>query len=855
MSVNGFFRRYWHCLLIFTCCFAVTAPSCSSGKKGDASTLLIITSVTSSSLSGTGAIISWNTNRPADSQVEYGATTNYGNVMSLATMQTSHSLSLIGLTPSTLYHYRVKSKDESGNVSTSGDQTFTTTTTIAPFPIGGVDEFVGPFPSWKNVKDYGARGDGTTDDTTAIQQGLDQLSNESGPIKTLYFPRGSYRISRTLRVHNTIFVNIIGEDPDLTTILWGSTSAGIMLDIDGVAYSRFNRLTFDGRNIASVAVDQSKSDNDTPHFDTGNEYAEDVFKDVQYGIRGGNEGFGAAETSVVRSRFIRNSRAGIILKNFNALDWWIRFSYFEGCATGVTNDPGAGNFHVYNSFFKGSTVADISIRNTGGFGIRNNYSVGSRVFFLSPTGGGNNGALTTIQGNTILDTTDTAAIQIGDLGPVQVYDNFIRSRSSSGPAITLPVADALVFDNTFSITSNQISASGRRRVDGNSNGAIAASEPVIPFKYVTQNRRVFEVPAGASGSTIQQNINQAGALCGQRPIIHLPAANYQVNSSLVVPANCDMQIVGDGGATSLTWGGSNGGTVMRLQGPSRAILRDFRVQGSSQGVVNGIVIENADQPNSRVYMQGAFANSTTQNGLLVDGLSSTRVDLRDFMHQGTSGSGIRINGGPQDLGGRTTLIGGATSSNDLTYEITGGRFVAKDVWYETSSNGNKPYYMKLSGNAIATLDQGKIYTNAAANSPVIDIQNFNGKGAFIGLDLARNGDTSDPEYTIRISGTGRGSILGLGLQGRSSSYFFRDPATPADARLINSRWYNVAPNTGSTSVTDIGSPDLQFLRDMLSQTRGANLSNEYEMFPAGITDVRIYRVYAERTIVGFQIKR
>src|SRR5262245_795355 len=128
MFVNRFFSRYWRYLLTFICGCAViiTGPACSSSSRNSGSPLLIITSISSSSISTMGATITWSTNRAADSLVEYGVTTGYGNMVSLKTLDASHQLTLVGLTPETLYHYRVKSKDEAGNLSTSGDLTFTT---------------------------------------------------------------------------------------------------------------------------------------------------------------------------------------------------------------------------------------------------------------------------------------------------------------------------------------------------------------------------------------------------------------------------------------------------------------------------------------------------------------------------------------------------------------------------------------------------------------------------------------------------------------------------------------------------------------------------------------------------------
>ena len=87
----------------------------------------LIADIQATNITSSGATITWDTDEDSNSQVEYGLDTNYGNSTALdANLVTSHSTVLTGLSQSTTYHFRVKSADTSGNESTSGDNTFTT---------------------------------------------------------------------------------------------------------------------------------------------------------------------------------------------------------------------------------------------------------------------------------------------------------------------------------------------------------------------------------------------------------------------------------------------------------------------------------------------------------------------------------------------------------------------------------------------------------------------------------------------------------------------------------------------------------------------------------------------------------
>jgi hypothetical protein len=86
----------------------------------------VISNVQASAITASGATITWTTDEASNSVVEYGLTTSYGSSISNATNVTSHSIPLSGLSGNTLYHYRVKSTDAAGNMTTSVDHSFQT---------------------------------------------------------------------------------------------------------------------------------------------------------------------------------------------------------------------------------------------------------------------------------------------------------------------------------------------------------------------------------------------------------------------------------------------------------------------------------------------------------------------------------------------------------------------------------------------------------------------------------------------------------------------------------------------------------------------------------------------------------
>ena len=125
-------------LILFVIGAVLFSSGCSGLVSGNNSVgnpgTLSISNIASTGATATSVAVSWQTNLAANSQLEYGTTTNYGSTSPMdSTMVMSHQETLGSLKPGTLYHYRAHSTDAANGAAVSSDQIFTTAAdTTAP---------------------------------------------------------------------------------------------------------------------------------------------------------------------------------------------------------------------------------------------------------------------------------------------------------------------------------------------------------------------------------------------------------------------------------------------------------------------------------------------------------------------------------------------------------------------------------------------------------------------------------------------------------------------------------------------------------------------------------------------------
>lgn len=633
----------------------------------------------------------------------------------------------------------------------AGSASATTSTSCLNSPMPLADgvfiehslDFAGPFSSWLNVKTmYGAKGDGVSDDTAALQAALtDQLHMK----RVIWLPRGTYIISDTLTVQGCYGLTIIGEDPSNTIIKWTGPQGGTMLDAEGCTWIHISRLTLDGNGSAGTGEHISSS-NVGGFYPTFNLLSDQTIRNLEVGIEVGSAG----EITVERIHFDNDSGAGVSQESYNALNFWVRDSLFTECGIGITNalnKDGAGGFNVTNSVFVDSKTADMAIGATGPFSIRRSLSVGSHAFFT--TGATGAPALITFQANTII-SPGRIPIQIGTPSPIVLIDNAFAGMHSDMPIVS-GVAPKPV--DIFSVGNRALSNvpfSGNigrvKSIDDLLSSPVSESSVTAPAAvYVPppSTAKVFDVPLGSDSAAIQTLVTQAVQAPGGG-IVHFPAGDFEIDQQVVIPEGQPVEVIGDGpAATSLVGTPALIGAVLRIDS-SQARVADLaisqQVDDGDSPTAEGIQVSVPDIPSTEVLVDET--KGYQDHGLFVDGIDQAHVEALSYELNSETESvpASDLTGGPILAGGSYGFgrINMFQAGTDAFMLDNNAQLLEEDFWHDAGELG--PAISLTGGTGSVTVSGASL--NTPASVPTITSNDFTGN----------------------ISLTGIGSVVGTPLQ-------------------------------------------------------------------------------------------
>jgi Pectate lyase superfamily protein len=737
-------------------------------------------------------------------------------------------------------------------------------------------EALSPFPSWANVMTaYGATGNGSTDDTAAIQACLSDMT--AAKQQVCYFPPGTYKITSTLTqtTAGQITGRMIGADPATTKILWAGPSGGTMLTQTSGLGAGYERITWDGANTAQVGVGEWYNTALYPGLSSSAALHQDeVFQNMGIGIMAGRTGadYGVndSEGLIRRVSFINDSIAGFDTGSGNAVNWWIWESTFANCGTGVGNTygyyntlgdtTGSGAMYVYRSNFSGSTFADFAMgwSATSWFSLHNNFSTGSAAFINSSSAGLlAAGAQIIAENNRVVNLTGTSPISDGNAGPPILLDNQF---GNTGPVYDMPssVADIMAIGNT-TYGSWPSAAAGQRLVSINNSvvasGSISTTAPTLPATPSVTSHTVFEVPPGASTSTIQGLINSANASSDPQAIVHFGGLNiWTITSTLTIPVNSHVQLVGDGWNSILVWAGGSGGTMIQITNPSKVTIRELRLQGPN-GSSNTVPIAAvaSDNVGGRVQIVGS----------VIDGLSATNLVDTQISMQANPGMAPAGND-PANTAVNLSIVSFAmaigTNAHGTLVMSGVSNYIMEDTWFEGTGAANSMFdipngsFTYLGGILAPAADSATANTQTV---PPVLISGGWAHQSYIGMNLnLANVDVSGAMTGVEVQNeTASTSAYFYGLDSGAGelNWFSRPGPNNGDISfVINRENFNAMPYSGQ-QYPNTGDTSNSGILQGFAQARNLSWDTTPYVPPPGTTDLRIYRVMAVDFLTGVQI--
>ena len=425
-----------------------------------------------------------------------------------------------------------------------------------------------PIPAdWVNVKTMGAKGDGSQDDTTAIAAAFALLDNRTigAPVNTVvYFPPGTYRITKTVEFGPRQGGAILGHGA-ATTLLWGGANGSdAMMLSRGTPRWRFSGLVWDGVGKAAVGVDHN-STGPTHLYGTYVRYEDVAFRNFRVaGYRDGvptwtEHAYQEAEVFFTNAQFT-NSGAGVSLMSANDYDFVFDGCFFADLDYGVYCNH--GNYHVRNSRFERSRQADIT-----GIGhiysARRVVSVGSHRFFDSivPTAYECHLKIFDVR---VTGWTAPSAIRTNCPGPAQLSDSTFAAPAlnAGGSATVIWEQGPTPFNNVSTAvqivaTSNNVIPTGAVLLNNSMPGQLVINYTIPPGKVPSSAKitsttsffrstskytpgKLFDVTAYGANTTSKDNLAaiqaaiDAAAKAGNGAVVYLPAGKWYINGTLTL---------------------------------------------------------------------------------------------------------------------------------------------------------------------------------------------------------------------------------------------------------------------------------------------------------------------------------
>ena len=398
--------------------------------------------------------------------------------------------------------------------------------------------------------------------------------------------------------------------------------------------------------------------------------------------------------------------------------------------------------------------------------------------------------------------------------------------------------------------------------------AIAIPDTIsLPATPQNLNRKIFDVAqhTGNDAKEIQSKIDSAALMpLGSKPVVHIPFGFYSIDTTLVVPANSDMQIIGDGlgtgtnATTSLAWSGNTAGPLMLCKGPSRVTIKDLLLSVPyNYTSPEALVIEDADQPGGRIFGDQFYAGGPqwTQPcniGLWINQVENSDVTMMCYYPGFGNTAMVQATGGPVlstggNTNGQISLLAGATGDCQNLFNVTdGGRIDAEGMW-------NEGDWARTSGLVNLTNTSGKLsvacmsWNLLSSNYPMFKTDNFSGT-----LTLLLNHINNEPQSDMPLLGSGTNANIFSGYNdwgannkiGATTDSTWQDSTAPAaNTDFIGNTGINGLPLDVVVSKVHNVLPDSNSILEELAQLRAIRTNPPMDMAP-GVTDVKLFRVAA-----------